>query len=393
MSEQETVSTMTGKSTTAGWRIASAPHVTQGRQKTRSAPRAVDLFSGCGGLSEGLSQAGFRVIGAVEIHPLAVETYKANHPGVEVWSTDIKALQVSSVMKKLKLCKGQLDLLAGCPPCQGFSRIRTLNGSSPVDDERNELITHFLRFVRGMLPRFVMMENVPGLAADQRFKTLCNALKRLGYVVNWSILNARDYGVPQRRKRLMLLAGLRQNVPFASRDAKMHTVREAFARLPAVGESGDPPHDVTENRSERIKKLIASVPHNGGSRTDLPSSRQLECHKRCDGFKDVYGRMAWDDVAPTITGGCFNPSKGRFLHPEEDRAITMREAAILQSFGRDYVFPNCRNKAAIALLIGNALPPEFVRRHAVQVLNLLEACAGAAKAPKSPGASQGNNAG
>ncbi|MCL6560156.1 MAG: DNA cytosine methyltransferase, partial [Firmicutes bacterium] len=111
-------------------------------------------------------------------------------------------------------------------------------------------------------------------------------------------------------------------------------------------------------------ELIRRIPKNGGSRTDLPEEYRLACHKRCNGFKDVYGRMAWDDVAPTITGGCFNPSKGRFLHPEEDRAITMREAALLQGFPRRYKFPATDNKSAVAWMIGNALPPPFIAAHA-----------------------------
>lgn len=113
--------------------------------------------------------------------------------------------------------------------------------------------------------------------------------------------------------------------------------------------------------------MIRDIPKDGGSRTDLPRDRQLDCHKDCDGFRDIYGRMAWDKVAPTITGGCFNPSKGRFLHPEQNRAITLREAALLQTFPRRYHFDLSSGKEAAALMIGNALPPEFIRRQANQV--------------------------
>ena len=130
------------------------------------------------------------------------------------------------------------------------------------------------------------------------------------------------------------------------------------------GESGDPVHDIPEKRAMRTMQLIRRIPRDGGSRTDLPEEDQLECHKRCEGFKDVYGRMSWEKVSPTITSGCFNPSKGRFLHPEEDRAITMREAALLQGFPQRYKFPTTSNKSAIALMIGNALPPPFISAHA-----------------------------
>ena len=131
-------------------------------------------------------------------------------------------------------------------------------------------------------------------------------------------------------------------------------------------------HDIPElRRSQKVAALIRDIPKNGGSRSDLPRSRQLACHKKSDGFKDIYGRMAWDKVAPTITGGCFNPSKGRFLHPVENRAITMREAALLQGFPRRYIFDTKSGKQRIALMIGNALPPEFIRRHALAVAQAL----------------------
>ena len=119
-----------------------------------------------------------------------------------------------------------------------------------------------------------------------------------------------------------------------------------------------------ERRSDRIRRLIRSIPKDGGSRSALPAAQQLKCHQSTDGFKDVYGRMAWGDVAPTITSGCTNPSKGRFLHPEQDRAITAREAALLQGFPKSYEFSLKRGKSGVAEMIGNALPPEFVRRHA-----------------------------
>jgi DNA (cytosine-5)-methyltransferase 1 len=335
-------------------------------------PTAIDLFSGCGGMTRGLKKAGFRVLAAVDIDPLTIETYKANHPEVVTWKADIKNLTVASVKNKLGLKKGSLDLLAGCPPCQGFSTMRTLNGAKRIRDSRNDLLIEFQRFVEALKPRAVMLENVPGLAKDRRFSVFCRRLKQLGYTGQYRILNVAKYGVPQRRRRLIYLAGLNGAIDFASEAKKMRTVRDAIAFLPPVGNSGDPLHDLPENRSEKVKELIKKIPKDGGSRTDLPDEEQLKCHKKCDGFKDVYGRMAWDNVAPTITGGCFNPSKGRFLHPTKNRAITMREAALLQSFPRKYRFPNIHSKVDIALLIGNALPPEFIRRHALQIAKALK---------------------
>lgn len=332
---------------------------------------AVDLFCGCGGLTQGLKKADFKVLGAVDNDPLAVETYSANHPEVHVWEKDIRNLTVASLKGKLGLRKGGLDLLAGCPPCQGFSSMRTLNGSRRIRDSRNDLLFEFQRFVEGLRPKAIMLENVSGLAKNRRFREFCKKMKDLGYIGAHKVLNVADYGVPQRRRRLIYLAGFGDSISFADSVAKRKTVRDTIARLPKAGDSGDKVHDLPERRAAKTMELIKRISKDGGSRTDLPLEDQLECHKRCNGFKDVYGRMAWNDVAPTITGGCFNPSKGRFLHPEEDRAITLREAALLQGFPRRYKFPKVENKSSVALMIGNALPPEFIRRHAEGVRSLL----------------------
>ncbi|NDY41593.1 DNA cytosine methyltransferase [Dissulfurirhabdus thermomarina] len=339
--------------------------------RTCGKPTAVDLFCGCGGLTVGLKRAGFQVVGAVDIDPLSVKTYTANHPEVRVRRKDIRELEPSELLEEIGLEVGQLDLLAGCPPCQGFSTIRTMNGRVRVKDPRNELVLEFQRFVEALRPRAVMMENVPGLADDERFASFQRKMRELGYFGHHRILNAAEYGVPQRRRRLIYLAGLGVEIPFGRKSRKMKKVKDAIGGLPKAGESGDPVHDMPERRSPKVMALIRRIPKDGGSRTDLPEEFQLDCHKRCNGFKDVYGRMAWNDVAPTITSGCFNPSKGRFLHPEEDRAITMREAALLQGFPRRYKFPTTDNKSAVALMIGNALPPPFIAAHARSILRVL----------------------
>lgn len=339
--------------------------------KKKKKPKAIDLFCGCGGLTLGLKQAGFEVVGAIDNDHIAVDTYKANHKEVEVWEEDIKALTVGEVKRRLGLKKGELDLLAGCPPCQGFSTMRTLNGGKRVRDGRNKLILYFQRFVEELLPKAVMMENVPGLRKNKRFKTLCRVLKELGYKVNHDVLNTADYGVPQRRRRLILLAGKGKIIDFAKK-TKKKTVAQAIKGMPRPGKSGDPLHDYKERRSDKVKRLIKRIPKDGGSRKDLGKRYQLKCHKRCDGFKDVYGRMAWKKPAPTITSGCTNPSKGRFLHPEKNRAITLREAALLQSFPKDYKFNFSIGKGKIAELIGNALPPIFIKEHSKNILNMIK---------------------
>jgi DNA (cytosine-5)-methyltransferase 1 len=339
--------------------------------KRMERPIALDIFSGCGGLTVGLKKAGFKVIGAVDNDALAVKTYKANHPEIEIWEEDIRNLKSITVKRKLGITKGQLDLMAGCPPCQGFSSMRTLNGKLQINDPRNDLIMEFLRFIRDLKPKTVMLENVPGLATDSRFKRFCKEMAELGYIGKHDILDAKNYRVPQRRRRLIYLAGLKTAIPFAKASKNRKTVRQAIGGLPKAGKSGDPVHDVVERRSPKVVALIRRIPKNGGSRTDLPKRCQLDCHIRLEGFKDVYGRMAWDELSPTITSGFFNPSKGRFLHPTENRAITLREAALLQGFPRRYKFPVRENKTANALLIGNALPPPFIKAHAKMILKNL----------------------
>lgn len=334
-------------------------------------PTAIDLFCGCGGLTLGLKQAGFEVLGAVDNDHLAVETYKANHRNVSVFETDINNLTTHKLKHCLGIKKWKLDLLAGCPPCQGFSTMRTLNGNREVEDPRNDLIQDFYRFVKDLMPKSVMLENVPGLMKDIRFKKFINKMSDLGYIGKYDILNAAKYGVPQRRRRLIYIAGYKKKIDFAPELKKEIHVKDAIKGLPPAGASGDLIHDLPERRTPEVIERIKKIPKDGGSRTDLPKSEQLKCHKRCNGFKDVYGRMAWDKVAPTITSGCFNPSKGRFLHPEENRSITMREAALLQGFPKKYNFPITKSKADIALLIGNALPPPFIRAHATIIAQTL----------------------
>lgn len=332
---------------------------------------ALDLFCGCGGLSTGLRQAGFQVVAALDVDPLALDTYRRNHKRTHIVDDDIKKVIPTRLMKELGLKKGDLDLLAGCPPCQGFSTLRTYNGGYEVDEPMNDLVFEFRRFVRVFRPKSIMMENVPGLFNDPRLEEFCDDLNRMKYQYTVDVLDASDYGVPQRRKRMILLASQVGAVEFALEAPRRRTVKGAIGRLPEPGEGDDPLHDYEVRRSESVQALIKKIPKDGGSRTDLPNEDQLECHKRSDGFKDVYGRLAWGKASSTMTGGCINPSRGRFLHPEQDRAITLREAALLQGFPLRYDFSLARGRYPAAQMIGNAFPPAFARHHAKKIHELL----------------------
>ena len=326
----------------------------------------------------GLKNAGFKVLAAIEIDEIASETYSENHPEVAVTTTDIRRVDPLRWMRDLGLSLGDLTLMASCAPCQGFSTIRTRNAREPADDPRNDLVFEILRFAEVMLPQAILMENVPGLRHDRRFDELLNGLRKLGYRIGdgpW-IANAADYGVPQNRRRLVLMAARFASITIAPMQPFRATVRSAIGALQPPGDTGDPLHDLPERRSARVQTRIAAVPKDGGGRFDLPHSLRLDCHATFDGFKDVYGRMAWDRPAPTITGGCFNPSKGRFLHPEQNRNITLREAALLQGFPADYWFSLRGGKVKAASMIGNALPPRFVEAQARPIATALGAIYG-----------------
>lgn len=325
---------------------------------------AIDLFSGCGGLSRGLKDAGFHVLAAVEIEGRARETYSLNHGDVPLVGTDIRKVTATQIMRAGGLKRGQLDLLAGCPPCQGFSTLRARNGHAAAPDARNDLIDEFARLALALRPKMVMMENVPGLARYKKFSDLVERLERSGYQVVVRVLDVSCFGVPQRRKRLILSASRVGTPRLAAAVEGRMTVRDAIGNLKRAGSSGDLLHDCpTKHRSARVQAMIEAIPKDGGSRHSLPASMKLGCHARTSGFNDVYGRMKWDEVSPTITSGCSNPSKGRFIHPHEDRPITLREAALLQGFPAGYRFNVSHGKEAIALMIGNALPPSFIAAH------------------------------
>lgn len=333
---------------------------------------AIDLFSGCGGLTQGLKQAGINVITAVEINKNAAKAYAMNHPEIELIQEDIRNITAEYIIKSAKGKK--INLVAGCPPCQGFSNIRTLNRRNIIEDDRNELIIDFLRIIEGIMPTFIIMENVPGIVRYNNFNDTIKKLTSLGYNLDYKIVNVEKYGVPQRRKRLVLLGSLDHEVeiPQFIENSKT-TVRDYIYNLPSVNESNDPIHKIHSNHTEKIKKIISLIPKNGGSRKQLPLEYWLDCHKKENvGFNDIYGRLNWDKVSSTITGGCLNPSKGRFLHPIEDRSITAREAALLQTFPIDYKFPTDISKTELAQMIGNSFPPRFSEIQASYLKSLIK---------------------
>jgi len=327
-------------------------------------PTAVDLFAGCGGVTEALKNRHFRVVAAVDKDPVACRTFRKNHPTVRLYEKDVEDVSPLEIREEL-LTSQDLDLLTVCAPCQPFSS----QGQKNTRDYRSRLILSTVRFAEILKPAMIFFENVPGLA-NARFSPILNTLRLcleiLGYCVGEpSLVDAANYRVPQRRKRFLLLAKRKALPPQIPRpvtpEGMRTTVRQAIGALPRLRPGDrdglDPLHFARVHHSISLKRL-SHIPPDGGSRFSLPTDLVLKCHEGHSGHPDVYGRMRWDDVAPTLTTGCTDITKGRFAHPEDHRAISLREAARLQTFKDTYQFEG--NSSQIAIQIGNAVPVRFV---------------------------------
>lgn len=341
----------------------------------RQLPTAIDLFSGAGGATQGLVEAGFEVIGAIEFDSVAAKSYRMNHSRVRLWEEDIRAVSAAAVQRSLDLKTGELTLLKACPPCQGFSSLA--EGRIRGDDPRNDLIGHTIRFVRALRPKAVLVENVPGLRRDRRSDELLEGLKRMGYNAQSYQVNAVDFGVPQKRHRLIILAlrGRRSLLPSAltvTDPERPVTVRQTFKNLTELVPGNDPLNEY-RRLPRKIMQRVEAIPE-GGNRFSLPEDLQLECHKRLaragkSGATGSYGRLKWDEPAPTMTTRCTTPACGPFLHPQENRPITLREAAAIQTFPVRYAFAGTRGD--VERQIGNAVPVRMARDIGLKVLESL----------------------
>jgi len=345
---------------------------------------AADVFAGGGALTVGLKRAGFRIVGAVEIDSAAFSTYKCNHPEVPALKQDLRTVTGEALKT---LANQSIDLIAGCPPCQGFSSLRQ---AAKGRDPRNSLVKEMGRLVAELRPRAVMMENIPGLATKGKrlFGQLLRQLRQLGYETNWGILQAADFGVPQFRRRLVLLAGKGFSIPLPppthdrlgrNNLTKWKNLRDAIGgmsppvTLRIANERGGPQlynwHVVRNLTQRNIARLNWARP--GASRAQLPRDLRPKCHRGLDkGFTNVYGRMRWDQIPVTITAGCTTPSKGRFGHPTQIRTISVREAARIQTFPDDYIFDS-DYMDRVCGIVGNALPCDFAEAVARQTLKYM----------------------
>ncbi len=326
---------------------------------------AVDLFCGAGGLSYGIQRAGIDIRAGIDLDPACDYPYTANIRDSLFILKDISTLQADEVSKFYR--QNSLKLLAGCAPCQPFSTLR--NGHDRKKSDKWPLLNEFGRLVKSIRPDFVTMENVPALKGQDIFDNFIETLTEAEYFISAKIVDAADYGVPQRRKRLVLLASRRGPIRLLSPEelgCSRKTVADAIANLPPLNagemDSLDSLHKVRSLSEMNLARIRASKP--GGSWKDWPSHLVSPCHTRLKGetFKSVYARMEWQKPAPTITTQSSNFGTGRFGHPEQDRGISLREAAILQSFPREYKFVpegGTVEFSKLGRLIGNAVPVDL----------------------------------
>lgn len=323
----------------------------------------VDLFCGVGGLTCGLKQAGLDVVAGYDLDATCEYSYTYNNHSrfINKNIEDIDGKEIKRLLRGYNV-----KILAGCAPCQPFSR----HQKDKKDRSKHKdwkLLYQFARLVEEVQPHIVSMENVPELEKEKVFSDFVDVLKKQKYNVTYKVINAANYGVPQRRKRLLLLASKKKKIVFIEPTHKQPvTVREAIGKLPSIGagESNDIDRlHITSGLSDtNLQRMQHSIP--GGSWKDWPENLILECHKKKKGesYTSVYGRMCWDDVAPTITTQFTGYGTGRFGHPEQDRALTLREGAIIQTFPPDYSFLPSEEEIIIKDIsrqIGNAVPPRL----------------------------------
>lgn len=320
---------------------------------------AVDVFCGAAGLSLGLKSSGIRIAAGIDLDPSCRYPFEENI-GATFVQADISAVSAAAIERLFG--RAEVRLLAGCAPCQPFSGYTTRRREV---DSRWQLLLEFLRIVEAVQPELVTMENVPRLAHLPLWKQFVSRLEAADYNVDWDVVDAADYGVPQSRTRLVLLASklgpIQLPAPMVGERA---TVRAAIGAQPPVkaGEKNadDPLHasrTLTQPNLERIRSS-----RQGGTWRDWPEEMRVRCHRSERGrtYPSVYGRMSWDRPAPTMTTQFYGFGNGRFGHPDQDRAITLREGALLQSFPADFKFApkgSRVNFREMGRLIGNAVPP------------------------------------
>ena len=345
--------------------------------------KAVDFFCGAGGMSYGLQTAGIKILAGIDNDRLCKETYERNITGAKFINNDITDLNEFQLGSILNISKNDNNLIfAGCSPCQYWSKVRTDKTKSL---KSAFLLKNFERFIAHFKPGFVVVENVPGLATNKKQSILPDFIEFLqqeGYAYNDGVINAIEYGVPQNRKRYLLIASrLTDSVSLPSPEHNPNLVVKNYIGIAngfnniLAGHRDD--SDFLHSAailSEKNLKRIQLTQKSGGDRSSWKDNKSLQIRAyigKDNIFRDVYARMYWDRPAPTITTRFNSFSNGRFGHPDEDRAISIREGATLQTFPTHFVFKGS-NMASLARQIGNAVPPEIARRIGTHIINIAQ---------------------
>jgi DNA (cytosine-5)-methyltransferase 1 len=327
-----------------------------GNRQRKTKVVGIDLFCGAGGMSRGLQRAGIRVVCGVDNDPVVIRTYKKNIH-TRVLCRDIREITASDLRPYLP--KNARLILSVCAPCQPFSKVRK-SGKKRAD---RHLLLEVGRLLRSLRPDGLIVENVPQIVRSNARGVLSEferILHSAGYSHVVGVVDSKHFGVPQTRARMVLLAlrGRDRTVQLPSaRKRAFRTVRDTIAGLPIIkagGRSSGHPLHVAASLSKKNLERIRVTPTNGGDSRTWPPRLRLKCHRNLKGFYDVYGRMRWDYPAPTLTTRCISLSNGRFGHPTQCRAISLLEAALLQTFPKRYRFSG--NRGEIARQIGNAVP-------------------------------------
>jgi len=326
----------------------------------------VDLFCGAGGLTHGFMLEGLPVVAGIDLDPACRFPYEANNGQARFLQRDIIEVTIDEI--KSLFGDADLKILAGCAPCQPFSTYAQ-RYESDGEEGRWGLLYHFARLAEGVMPDVITMENVPTVEKHKVFHDFKASLEKLGYEVWAEVVDSSRYGVPQMRRRMVLLASRHGSIEMIdATHEKPKTVKQAIGRLRRLSAGEAAPRDklhVTSTLSEtNLERIKVSRP--GGTWRDWPKHLVAECHRAESGrtYPGVYGRMEWDKPAPTLTTQCYGFGNGRFGHPEQDRAISLREAAILQSFPRKYAFIPKGGEVSFKVLgrlIGNAVPVDLGR--------------------------------
>lgn len=334
----------------------------------RAPIRVADFFCGCGGTSAGLQAVGMNIVFGLDNDSEASATYRLNFPKANFFERDIKSVTTDEIVKTIGPGDGPL-LISACAPCQPYSTF----ASAKREDPRRRLLLRLIPVIRRLNPEFILVENVPGLRSQSApagtFNRFKKTLASLGYHVASGVVDCQKYGVPQRRRRLLIMASLlgpiSLPVPTHGRGVAVlpiSTVAEWIGDLPPV-EAGqkhpDIPNHLASGLTELNLRRIRATPE-GGGRTDWPEELQLTCHSNHRGHSDVYGRMRFDIQAPVLTTKCTSISNGRFGHPTQDRPITVREAASLQTFPRTFTFVG--GIKSTTRQVGNAVPVLLAQR-------------------------------